>query len=46
MRENGTVRVSPSRASRGTTVTITVTPDAGYELESLTALDSRATKSR
>ena len=39
--ENGTVRVSPSRASRGTTVTITVTPDAGYELESLTALDSR-----
>ena len=39
--ENGTVRVSPSRASRGTTVTITVTPDEGYELESLTVLDSR-----
>ena len=39
--ENGTVRVSPSRASRGTTVTITVTPDEGYELESLTVLDSQ-----
>ena len=39
--ENGTVRVNPSRASRGTTVTITVTPDEGYELESLTVLDSR-----
>ena len=39
--ENGTVRVSPGRASRGTTVTITVTPDEGYELESLTVLDSR-----
>ena len=39
--ENGTVRVSPGRASRGTTVTITVTPDAGYELERLTVLDSR-----
>lgn len=39
--ENGTVRVSPSRASRGTTVTITVTPDEGCELESLTVLDSR-----
>ena len=39
--EHGTVAVSPSRASRGTTVTITVTPDEGYELESLTVLDSR-----
>ena len=39
--ENGAVRVSPGRASRGTTVTITVTPDEGYELESLTVLDSR-----
>ena len=39
--ENGTVRVSPSRASRGTTVTLTVAPDEGYELESLTVLDSR-----
>ena len=39
--ENGTVRVSPSRAARGTTVTITVTADEGYELERLTVLDSR-----
>ena len=37
----GTVTVSPSRASRGRTVTITATPDLGYELESLTVLDSR-----
>ena len=39
--ENGTVTVSPSRAARGTTVTITVTPDEGYELERLRVLDSR-----
>ena len=37
----GTVTVSPSRASRGRTVTITATPDTGYELESLTVLDSQ-----
>ena len=37
----GTVTVSPSRASRGRTVTITAEPDTGYELESLTVLDSR-----
>ena len=37
----GTVTVSPSRASSGRTVTITATPDLGYELESLTVLDSR-----
>lgn len=37
----GTVGVSPSRASSGRTVTITATPDLGYELESLTVLDSR-----
>ena len=37
----GTVEVSPSRASSGRTVTITATPDLGYELESLTVLDSR-----
>ena len=38
---NGTVTVSPTRASSGRTVTITATPDLGYELESLTVLDSR-----
>lgn len=37
----GTVTVSPSRASSGRTVTITAEPDTGYELESLTVLDSR-----
>ena len=38
---NGTVTVSPSRASSGRTVTITATPDLGFALESLTVLDSR-----
>ena len=37
----GTVTVSPSRASSGRRVTITAAPDLGYELESLTVLDSR-----
>ena len=38
--DNGTVTVSPSRASRGSTVTVTVTPDEGYELDTLTVTDS------
>ena len=38
--ENGKVTVSPSRASRGSTVTVTVTPDEGYELDTLTVTDS------
>ena len=33
---NGDVTVSPSRPSSGQTVTITVDPDAGYELDDLT----------
>ncbi len=37
----GTVTVSPRSASRGRLVTITVTPDEGYELASLTVTDSR-----
>ena len=37
----GTVTVSPTRASRGRTVTITAAPDLGFALESLTVLDSR-----
>ena len=36
---NGTVTVSPTRASRGQTVTVTATPDEGYELGSLTVTD-------
>lgn len=34
--EHGTVTVSPKNASRGTTVTVTVAPDEGYELAALT----------
>ena len=37
--ENGAIAVSPKSASKGDTVTITVTPDKGYTLESLTVLD-------
>lgn len=34
--DHGTVSVSPSRASSGQTVTITVTPDEGYKVDSVT----------
>ena len=37
--ENGTVTVSPKNASKGSTVTITVKPDSGYQLDDLTATD-------
>ena len=37
--EHGSITVSPKSASNGTTVTITVTPDQGYALETLKALD-------
>ena len=37
--ENGAISVSPESASKGDTVTITVAPDKGYTLESLTVLD-------
>ena len=37
--KNGDITVSPSRASSGSTVTITVDPDSGYELDELTVLD-------
>lgn len=36
---HGTVSVSPKSASKGTTVTITVNPDKGYELDDLTVTD-------
>lgn len=39
--ENGKIAVSPRYAERGERVTVTVTPDEGYELESLTVIDSR-----
>ena len=37
--ENGTVTVSPKNASKGSTVTITVKPDSGYQLDDLTVTD-------
>lgn len=37
--KNGDITVSPSRASSGSTVTITVDPNKGYVLETLTVLD-------
>lgn len=37
----GTVSVSPKNASKGSTVTITVTPAEGYEVGSVTAKDAK-----
>ena len=37
--ENGKVKANSSRAKRGATVTLTVTPDDGYELDKLVVLD-------
>ncbi len=37
--KNGAIAVSPKSAAKGDTVTITVTPDKGYTLETLTVLD-------
>ena len=42
--DNGSIRVSPSRAERGDTVTITVDPDEGYELDTLTVTDSNGNR--
>ncbi|MGM9608421.1 MAG: S-layer homology domain-containing protein [Oscillospiraceae bacterium] len=38
---NGSVSASPNQAKAGDTVTITVKPDTGYELESLTVTDRK-----
>lgn len=38
--EHGTISVSPKNASKGTTVTVTVKPDEGYELDALTVTNS------
>lgn len=38
--ENGTVSVNPAAAAKGVVVTITVKPDSGYKLASLTVRDS------
>lgn len=42
--DNGTIVVSPKRAGRGDTVTITVKPDEGCELSRLTVTDSKGNK--
>ncbi len=42
--KNGDVTVSPKNASKGDRVTITVTPDKGYELDSLTVKDASGNK--
>ena len=38
---NGSVTVSPKNASKGDRVTVTVKPDSGYEVGSVTVLDSK-----
>lgn len=38
---NGSVSVSPKNASKGTTVTITVKPDKGYEVDEIIVTDSK-----
>ncbi len=42
--ENGSVTVHPQNAKKGTIVTITITPDNGYKLKSLTVLDKNGNK--
>ena len=39
--KNGDVAVSPKNASKGDRVTVTVTPDKGYELDKLTVKDAK-----
>ena len=38
--KNGKVTVSPSNAAKGVAVTVTVTPDSGYEMDKLTVTDA------
>ena len=42
--ENGFIKVSDSKAEKGDTVTITVTPDEGYELDKLAVYDEDGDK--
>ena len=42
--DNGSVAVSPKNAEKGDTVTVTVTPDEGYVLASLTVTDKDGDK--
>ena len=41
--ENGKVSLDKSTAKKGDTVTVTVTPDAGYQLDKLTVTDKNGT---
>ncbi len=41
---DGTISTSPKNASKGDDVTITVTPDEGYEVDSITAKDANGNK--
>ena len=41
--ENGGVAISSKNARKGDTVTVTVTPDAGYQLDKLTVTDKNGT---
>ena len=38
---NGSVSVTPKNASRGDTVTVTVKPESGYEIDSVTVKDNK-----
>ncbi|WP_405724911.1 stalk domain-containing protein [Anaerotignum sp.] len=42
--DNGDVKLSSTRAKAGSKVTVTVTPDAGYELKKLVILDKAGNK--
>ena len=42
--KNGDVTVSPKNASKGDRVTVTVTPDKGYELDTITVKDASGNK--
>ena len=42
--ENGTITISPKSASKGDTVTVTVKPDKGYELDTIKVLDQKGGK--
>ena len=42
--ENGSIKLSSSKAKKGATVTLTVTPDVGYKLDKLVVLDDDGDK--
>jgi len=42
--DNGSVKINPSNAKTGDTVTVTVTPDEGYIIDTITVLDKNGKK--